>query len=64
MKTYKLIGLFFVACCCLLLPCCAQERKYSTWFADSEMARFPEAWQLDHGKRLFFGYAQGVGCVC
>ena len=31
-------------------------------FADSEMTRFPEAWQLDHGKRLFFGYAQGVGC--
>jgi unsaturated rhamnogalacturonyl hydrolase len=31
-------------------------------FAESEMTRFPEAWQLDHGKRLFFGYAQGVGC--
>ena len=30
-------------------------------FAESEMARFPEAWQLDHGSRLFFGYAQGVG---
>ncbi|NMA74046.1 MAG: glycoside hydrolase family 88 protein [Bacteroidales bacterium] len=26
------------------------------------MKRFPEAWQLDHGKRLYFGYAQGVGC--
>ncbi len=35
---------------------------YACWFADSEMRRFPEAWQLDHGKRLFFGYAQGVGC--
>jgi len=35
---------------------------YAKWFADSEMKRFPEAWQLDHGKRLFFGYAQGVGC--
>lgn len=31
-------------------------------FADSEMTRFPEAYQLDHGKRYFFGYAQGVGC--
>jgi len=36
--------------------------SYAQWFADSEMKRFPEAWQLDHGKRLFFGYAQGVGC--
>lgn len=35
---------------------------YYRLFADSEMRRFPEAWQLDHGKRLFFGYAQGVGC--
>lgn len=35
---------------------------YARWFADSEMRRFPQAWQLDHGKRLFFGYAQGVGC--
>lgn len=32
------------------------------WFANSEMKRFPQAWQLDHGKRLYFGYAQGVGC--
>lgn len=40
----------------------AQKKEYSAWFADSEMTRFPEAWQLDHGKRLFFGYAQGVGC--
>ena len=31
-------------------------------FAESEMKRFPKAWQLDHGKRPFFGYAQGVGC--
>ena len=35
---------------------------YARRFADSERARFPEAWQLDHGKRLCFGYAQGVGC--
>ncbi|MCP3894644.1 MAG: glycoside hydrolase family 88 protein [Bacteroides sp.] len=35
---------------------------YAQRFADSEMHRFPKAYQLDHGKRLFFGYAQGVGC--
>ncbi|WP_294632377.1 glycoside hydrolase family 88 protein [uncultured Bacteroides sp.] len=35
---------------------------YARRFADSEMFRFPKAYQLDHGKRLFFGYAQGVGC--
>jgi len=35
---------------------------YARRFADSEMRRFPEAWQLDHGKRLYFGYSQGVGC--
>ena len=38
------------------------DSSYAKRFADSEMKRFPEAWQLDHGKRLFFGYAQGVGC--
>ncbi len=38
-------------------------QKTAIKFADSEMKRFPEAWQLDHGKRLYFGYAQGVGCL-
>lgn len=37
-------------------------QKTAIEFADSEMKRFPEAWQLDHGKRLYFGYSQGVGC--
>lgn len=39
------------------------NKFYSTaiQFANSEMKRFPKAWQLDHGKRPFFGYAQGVG---
>lgn len=32
-------------------------------FADSEMKRFPQAWQIDHGKRLYFGYSQGLGCM-
>lgn len=38
-------------------------QKTGIKFADSEMKRFPEAWQLDHGKRLYFGYAQGLGCL-
>lgn len=27
------------------------------------MKRAPQAWQLDHGKRLYFGYSQGVGTL-
>lgn len=38
-------------------------QKTGIHFAESEMKRAPEAWQLDHGKRLYFGYAQGVGCM-
>lgn len=30
-------------------------------FADSEMKRFPEMWQMDHGRRYVWAYAQGVG---
>ncbi|MBQ8607689.1 MAG: glycoside hydrolase family 88 protein, partial [Bacteroidaceae bacterium] len=60
--------IFLGTLCCLLLLCpyllrAGNEGKsYAVRFADSEMVRFPQAWQLDHGKRLFFGYAQGVGC--
>ena len=36
--------------------------SYARRFADSEIRRFPKAWQLDYGKRMFFGYSQGVGC--
>ncbi len=38
-----------------------QRPSLAKRFADSERKRFPQAYQLDHGKRLFFGYAQGVG---
>lgn len=38
-------------------------QKTGILFADSEMKRFPEAWQLDHGKGLYFGYSQGLGCL-
>lgn len=40
----------------------ATSQNTGVLFADSEMKRFPEAWQLDHGKRLYFGYSQGLGC--
>lgn len=45
-----------------ILPPRPQADSYAVRFAESEMTRFPEAWMLDHGRRLFFGYAQGVGC--
>lgn len=46
----------------LLVACNApkQEKKMYIRMADSEMARFPEAWQIDWSKRPVFGYVQGV----
>ena len=41
----------------------SQEQKLYLQFAESEMKRFPQAWQIDHGKRLYFGYGQGLGCL-
>ncbi|WP_225551210.1 glycoside hydrolase family 88/105 protein [Sphingobacterium bovistauri] len=41
---------------------CFAQKLYQR-FADAEMKRFPEAWQLDHGKRLYFGYGQGLACL-
>lgn len=35
--------------------------KYSVKMADSEMCRFPQLYQFDHGSRLYFGYTQGLG---
>ncbi|MFD1768634.1 glycoside hydrolase family 88/105 protein [Sphingobacterium suaedae] len=55
------IMVMVVICMCHNLY--AQQRKLYQQFADSEIKRFPEAWQLDHGKRLYFGYSQGVGCL-
>lgn len=61
MKIRNIIIAGLVACISLLAR--AQEfGEYGKRFADSEMKRFPQAWQLDHGKRWFWGYAQGVGC--
>lgn len=39
------------------------SQKWSVRFADSEMKRFPQAWQLDYGKGLYFGYTQGLGTL-
>jgi unsaturated rhamnogalacturonyl hydrolase len=39
------------------------KHSLSEKFALSEMRRFPKAWMLDHGKRLYFGYSQGLGCL-
>lgn len=36
---------------------------YARRFASSELKRFPQAWQLDYGKQLYFGYTQGLGCL-
>ena len=45
--------------------CCNKTttKSYAEKFALSEMTRFPKAWMLDHGKRLYFGYSQGLGCL-
>jgi unsaturated rhamnogalacturonyl hydrolase len=41
----------------------AWSQKYAIRFADSEMKRFPQAWQVDFATRPYFGYSQGVvGC--
>ena len=58
MKKYIVSILLSISCLQL-----AYAQKTGILFADSEMKRFPQAWQLDHGKRLYFGYAQGVGCT-
>lgn len=50
------------AAACFACTLSLSAQKMSVEFAESEMTRFPEAWQLDHGKRLYFGYSQGVGC--
>ncbi|MBS2097410.1 glycoside hydrolase family 88/105 protein [Carboxylicivirga linearis] len=55
----KYISLFFL----LIITISTLAQKTAIRFAESEMQRFPEAWQLDHGKRLYFGYSQGLGCL-
>ena len=47
----------------LLLGSGGAQTKYYRAMADSEMKRFPEAWQLDYGSRPFFGYTTGLGVL-
>ncbi|MDM1293559.1 glycoside hydrolase family 88 protein [Sphingobacterium sp. N143] len=56
-RKIMLIGYLFISVFTLTAQPMYQQ------FADSEMKRFPKAWQLDHGKRLYFGYSQGLGCL-
>lgn len=58
----KILKLF---CLIVLIVQAAASRgqTMAVRFADSEIARFPKAWQLDHGKRLYWGYSQGLGCM-
>lgn len=55
--------LLIILTLCLVFSQAIKAQETSKLFADSEMKRFPKAWQLDHGKRLYFGYAQGLGCM-
>lgn len=51
--------LLIVIACALTFS--AHAGKWAKSMADSEMKRFPELWQYDYGKRLYFGYTQGLG---
>jgi len=57
---YKLISICVLA---FLMMQGAVAQSTAIRFAESEMKRAPQAWQLDHGKRLYFGYSQGVGTL-
>lgn len=53
----------FILFTLIIITHITQAQTTAIQFANSEMKRFPEAWQLDHGKRLYFGYSQGLGCL-
>ena len=57
---YKLISICVMA---FLIMQGAVAQSTAIRFAESEMKRAPQAWQPDHGKRLYFGYSQGVGTL-
>lgn len=61
MKTVKNIKPLLLLVSILFFQAVSAQ-KVAIQFADSEMKRSPQAWQLDHGKRLYFGYPQGLGC--
>ncbi|MBQ9201964.1 MAG: glycoside hydrolase family 88 protein [Bacteroidales bacterium] len=60
MKRTTLYGLGLLASL-IMLSCGGRKEKWSQRMADSEMRRFPKLENFDHGKRLFFGYTQGLG---
>ena len=55
--------ILFLAVTALIFNQAISAQSTAIKFANSEMKRSPEAWQLDHGKRLYFGYSQGVGTL-
>lgn len=57
---YKMISICVMT---LLMMQGAIAQSTAIRFAESEIKRAPQAWQLDHGKRLYYGYAQGVGTL-
>jgi unsaturated rhamnogalacturonyl hydrolase len=59
LKTMKKILVFLAFALLVTIP--AFAAKWSVKMADSEMKRCPELWQYDFGKRLYFGYTQGLG---
>lgn len=54
---------YFLLLLAVFMSVPVSAQKTAIKFADSEMKRFPQAWQLDHGSRLYFGYSQGLGCL-
>ncbi|MCC8089401.1 MAG: glycoside hydrolase family 88 protein [Rikenellaceae bacterium] len=60
MKIRKIVYLILISAISLNL---FAEEKFYKKFADSEIERFPKAWQFDHGKRVYFGYTQGLGSL-
>lgn len=70
MSTFKsfaskllLLAILLQISACTTLKTGTKKAPYAKKFADSEMHRFPKAYQLDHGKRLYFGYSQGLGAL-
>jgi unsaturated rhamnogalacturonyl hydrolase len=58
-RTLMVIGLLTLG----LLTAQCSFKPLSIRMAESEMERFPQLYQFDHGKRLYFGYTQGLGGV-
>ncbi len=53
-------SLFLLSALLILTSSCKQETSWAVRMADSEMARNPEAWQLDYQKKLKWDYTLGL----